>query len=69
MQKYGYYSYERESTRSTEKDNAKLIIAAPELLQALKYAIKFIKLCPKLSEEEQPRGLEKWEQLVRKITE
>lgn len=49
--------------------NAKLIAAAPELLKALQYAVKFIKLCPKITEEEQPQGLEKWERIIQKATE
>jgi hypothetical protein len=52
-----------------EKANLTLIAAAPELLKALQYAIKFIKLCPKLKEEDKPRGLERWESLIYEVTE
>lgn len=47
--------------------NARLIAAAPELLKSLEYVVKFIKLCPKLKEEDQPKGLEKWQELIEKI--
>jgi hypothetical protein len=49
--------------------NLKLMAAAPELLTALQYAIKFIKLCPKLKEEDKPRGLERWENLIYEVVE
>jgi hypothetical protein len=52
-----------------QEANARLIAAAPELLKSLEYAVKFIKLCPKLTEEDQPRGLEKWEEIIKKTTE
>jgi len=51
------------------KANARLIAAAPDLLRSLEYAIKFIRCCPKITEEEQPKGLEKWEEIIKKATE
>ena len=52
-----------------QEANARLLAAAPDLLKALQYAIKFIKLCPKIKTEDQPRGLDRWEQLVYDVTE
>lgn len=49
--------------------NAKLIASAPDLLKSLQFAVKFIRQCPKLREEDQPRGLEKWEEIIKKATE
>ena len=49
--------------------NAKLIASAPELLDALQYAVRFIRMCPLIKEEDQPRGLEKWESVIKKATE
>jgi len=43
--------------------------AAPELLQALQYAVKFINLCPLLKDDDKPKGLEKWEEIIKKATE
>ena len=60
-----YFDNENEE----HKANAKLMAAAPELLEALQYAIKFIKLCPKLKEEDKPRGLERWESVIYYATE
>lgn len=48
--------------------NAKLITAAPELLKALNDAVKFINLCPHLSDDQRPKGLEKWEKLIEETT-
>ncbi len=61
---------ESEAQQLEEQEaNAKLIAAAPDLLEALCYAIRFIELCPKLEEEDRPRGLEKWQSIVNKATE
>lgn len=49
--------------------NARLIAAAPELLEALNYAIRFIRRCPLINEDQYPKGLEKWELLIKKATE
>lgn len=50
--------------------NAKLIAAAPEMFEALANAVRFIKCCPELSNEERrPKGLEKWESILQKATE
>ena len=51
-----------------QEANAKLMAAAPDLLKALQYAIKFIKLCPKLKEGGRPNGLDRWEQLIYDVT-
>jgi hypothetical protein len=51
-----------------QKANAKLIQNAPELLKALNNAIRFIKLCPLLKEDDRPTGLNKWEQLIEDTT-
>jgi hypothetical protein len=56
-------------TKEQALANAKLIAAAPELFEALCYAIKFIELCPKLDEEDKPRGLEKWQGIINKASE
>ena len=60
-----YYDKDNEE----QEANAKLLAAAPDLLKALQYAIKFIKLCPKLKEGGRPNGLDRWEQLVYDVTE
>ena len=40
-----------------------------ELLEALNYSIRFIKRCPLINEDQYPKGLEKWELLIKKATE
>lgn len=66
--------WEHEAFRNTEtakasEDNAHLIAAAPELLEALCNAIKFIKCSPHLAHEEmRPKGLESWETIIAKAT-
>lgn len=48
----------------------KLEAAAPEMFEALANAVRFIKCCPELSNEERrPKGLEKWESILQKATE
>lgn len=50
-------------------EDLKLIAAAPDLLKALNYAIRFIRLCPLINEDQYPKGLENWELLIKKATE
>lgn len=59
-----------DTSKDEDSANAKLIAAAPELLEALQFAVKFIKCCPELAKEERrPKGLEKWESVIEKATE
>ena len=61
---------ERDRFIEEAEANAKLIAAAPEMFEALANAIRFIKVCPELSNEERrPKGLEKWESILKKATE
>lgn len=51
------------------KANAKLIASAPEMLEALESAVKFIRNCPELNDDERkPKGLEHWESIIKKAT-
>lgn len=54
----------RESYRKQEQ----LRDSAPELLQSLEAAIYFIQNCPLLSEDDKPRGLEKWIERINNAT-
>lgn len=45
------------------------LLAVPELIEALKCAVKFINCSPRLDYGSQPRGLGKWEELLNKISE
>jgi arginyl-tRNA synthetase len=38
-----------------------------ELLKALKNAVLFIKTCPRISNDQQPKGLDRWDELVQTI--
>lgn len=49
--------------------NAKVIAEAPAMLKALMAAVKFIDLCPHLSEEMKPKGLDNWKETIKKATE